>query len=70
METTPTKPTVAVEEHEEAGLVLEETPEEKRKDPWTGVLARHESASNSQVSLDLPGAFVSVPASPSEEKGQ
>ncbi|PNS15159.1 SH3 domain-containing protein [Sphaceloma murrayae] len=42
------------------------TPGESR-DPWSGILAQHSSANNSQQSLDMPGAFQSFPTTPAEE---
>ncbi|KAF2148316.1 DUF500-domain-containing protein [Myriangium duriaei CBS 260.36] len=46
------------------------------KDPWTGVLARHDSiddvntAEKGRSSPDMPGAFHSFPTTPNEEEAQ
>jgi len=65
---TPTSPRAPVENPTNF-QPLEETPEEHRKDPWAQVMDKH-SNNESQDSLDVPGAFHSMPTTPDEHASQ
>jgi len=70
-ETPSSPPTTHAETHAETNTGRpmefqspEESPEEHRHDPWAKVMENHENPS--QDSLDIPGAFHSMPTTPDE----
>lgn len=65
---TPTSPPTTHVDHPTEYQALEETPEEHRHDPWAKVMKQHENPS--QDSLDVPGAFHSMPTTPDEQPSQ
>jgi len=65
---TPTSPKQShhdTESAEQDTSTPDETPEEHRRDPWAKVMQAHDGNA-SQDSLDVPGAFHSMPTTPEE----